>query len=154
MNVPSWQFLAFVLIGAAVFNAGSARWWRSAVWLVLNLAFVWSFSHAILPLAPLAGFLALGYGCLAAAGSGRTWAAPASIILVLAVFVWLKRYSFIPEALLLPPGAMTVGLSYIFFSDASGHRCRSGAGAAHRHSAIPEPHTEFPGVCFGTHPAA
>jgi D-alanyl-lipoteichoic acid acyltransferase DltB (MBOAT superfamily) len=34
---------------------------------------------------------------------------------VLAVFIWLKRYSFIPPALLLPPGAMTVGLSYIFF---------------------------------------
>nr|WP_294501295.1 MBOAT family O-acyltransferase [uncultured Rhodopila sp.] len=115
MNVPSWQFLAFVLVGAAVFNAGSARTWRSAVWLVLNLAFVWSFSQAVLPLAPLAGFLAIGYGCLAAAGSGRKWAAPASIVLVLAVFVWLKRYSFIPESLLLPPGAMTVGLSYIFF---------------------------------------
>jgi D-alanyl-lipoteichoic acid acyltransferase DltB (MBOAT superfamily) len=115
MNVPSWQFLAFVLIGAAVFNARSAPWWRSAVWLVLNLAFVFSFAHAVLPLLPLAGFLALGYGCLAAAGSGRKWAAPASIVLVLAVFVWLKRYSFIPEALLLPAGAMTVGLSYIFF---------------------------------------
>ena len=34
---------------------------------------------------------------------------------MLAVFLWLKRYSFIPEALLLPPGTMTVGLSYIFF---------------------------------------
>jgi D-alanyl-lipoteichoic acid acyltransferase DltB (MBOAT superfamily) len=81
----------------------------------MNLAFVWSFSHAILPLLPLAGFLALGYGCVTAAGSGRRWATPASILLVLAVFLWLKRYAFIPEALLLPPGAMTVGLSYIFF---------------------------------------
>jgi D-alanyl-lipoteichoic acid acyltransferase DltB (MBOAT superfamily) len=133
MNVPSWQFLVFVLAGALVFNIGSARRWRDigsarrwratesarhwhdAVWLVMNLAFVWSFSHAILPLLPLAGFLALGYGCVAAAGSGRRWAAPASILLVLAVFLWLKRYAFIPGTLLLPPGAMTVGLSYIFF---------------------------------------
>jgi hypothetical protein len=120
MNVPSWQFLVFVLAGALVFNLGCARrwrdvarprrrrdtglarhWrsiglarhWRDAVWLVLNLAFVWSFSHAILPLLPLAGFLALGYACIAVAGSGRQWAAPAAILLVLAVFLWLRRYT-------------------------------------------------------------
>jgi alginate O-acetyltransferase complex protein AlgI len=89
--------------------------WHDAVWLVMNLAFVWSFSHAILPLLPLAGFLALGYGCIAFAGSGRRWAAPAAIVLVLAMFLWIKRYAFVPEALLLPAGATTVGLSYIFF---------------------------------------
>jgi alginate O-acetyltransferase complex protein AlgI len=116
MIVPSWQFLVFVLAGAAVFNAVAARWWREAVWLVLNLAFVWSFSGAILPLLPLAGFLAVGYLCIGAARSGSRIAAPLAIVAVLALFIWLKRYSFIPPALLLPPGiAMTVGLSYIFF---------------------------------------
>jgi alginate O-acetyltransferase complex protein AlgI len=113
MTVPSWQFLVFVLIGAAAFNALSARWWRESVWLVLNLAFVWSFSFAIGPLLPLAGFLALGY--LGAEAARRRRAAPVAIALVLAAFVWLKRYSFIPGTLLLPPGAMLVGLSYIFF---------------------------------------
>src|SRR5271165_4823322 len=42
-NVPSWHFLLLVLLGAVVFNTGSARRWRDAVWLVLNLSFVWSF---------------------------------------------------------------------------------------------------------------
>jgi alginate O-acetyltransferase complex protein AlgI len=138
MTVPSWPFLVFVLLGAGLFNAVSTRVfdavfvrrWRNAVWLVLNLAFVWSFSHALTPLLPLAGFLALGYlvlGCLApgrlalghrgtdAVRTGRRWAAPAAILLVLAVFVWLKRYSFVPAGLMLPPGAMLVGLSYVFF---------------------------------------
>jgi alginate O-acetyltransferase complex protein AlgI len=113
MTVPSWQFLIFVLVGAAVFNASSARWWRGGVWLVLNLAFVWSLSHAIMPLLPLTGFLALGY--LGVEAARRGWAPRLAIVLVLAVFVWLKRYSFIPGQLLLPPGAMLIGLSYIFF---------------------------------------
>ena len=34
---------------------------------------------------------------------------------MLGVFIWLKRYTFIPHALLLPTGYMTIGLSYIFF---------------------------------------
>jgi hypothetical protein len=60
VTVPSWQFLVFVLIGSVAFNAVSALWWREAVWLVLNLTFVWSLSGAITPLLPLALFLALG----------------------------------------------------------------------------------------------
>ena len=85
------------------------------VWLVLNLTFVWSFVGAIGPLLPLGGFLALGYISMEATRVRRGWTAPVSIILVLAVFIWLKRYAFIPQALLLPPGYMTIGLSYIFF---------------------------------------
>jgi D-alanyl-lipoteichoic acid acyltransferase DltB (MBOAT superfamily) len=112
MAVPSWQFLLFALIGAAVFNLGRSFAWRQAVWLVLNFAFVASFAPTLWPLLPLAGFMVLGYCCLEAARRGIK-AAP--IVLVLAVFIWLKRYSFIPPFLLPPPGAMTVGLSYIFF---------------------------------------
>ena len=115
MSVPSWQFLVFVLVGAVMFNAALGQWWRSTVWLALNLAFVWSFAHGVGPLLPLVGFLAIGYVGIAAAHTRRAWTAPTSIVLVLALFIWLKRYSFIPESLLLPPGYMTVGLSYIFF---------------------------------------
>jgi alginate O-acetyltransferase complex protein AlgI len=115
MTVPSWQFLVFALLGAAAFNALAAKWWRESVWLVLNLAFVWSFAGSPWPLLPFAGFLALGYLGIKAAGSGRHWIAPVAVCLVLAVFIWLKRYSFIPPALLLPTGFMTVGLSYVFF---------------------------------------
>ena len=113
--VPSWQFLVFALAGAALFNLSSADRWRNTVWLVLNLTFVWSFAGAIGPLLPLGGFLALGYISMEATRARRGWTAPVSIILVLAVFIWLKRYAFIPQALSLPPGYMTIGLSYIFF---------------------------------------
>ena len=115
MSVPSWQFLVFVLAGAAVFNVPLGNWWRQGVWLVLNLAFVWSFSYRIEPLLPLAGFLAFGYLSIAAARTRGSLTGMSAIILVLAAFIWLKRYSFVPQTLLLPPGYMAVGLSYIFF---------------------------------------
>lgn len=115
MNVPSWQFLVFVLIGAAAFNAVSRPWWRQTVWLVLNLAFVWSFARAPGPLLPFAGFLLLGYIGMTVVHRMQRWTLPVTVILVLLVFIWLKRYSFIPPALLLPSGFMTVGLSYVFF---------------------------------------
>ena len=83
---------------------------------MLNLAFVCSFTGAILPMLPLAGFLLPGYLAIGAARTKSRWALPLSIAAMLALFIWLKRYSFIPSALLLPPGAaMTIGLSYIFF---------------------------------------
>lgn len=115
MTVPSWQFILFALSGAAFFNLPFGLLWRRLVWLALNLGFVWSFAGAFWPLLPLCGFMALGYFGQEAARKFRSAAAPALAMLVLAVFIWLKRYSFIPYALLLSPGYMTVGLSYIFF---------------------------------------
>ncbi len=115
MTIPSWQFLAFVLGGAAIFNAVATTWWRETVWLVLNLAFISSFCHAPAALLPLAGFLALGFLCIRIARGRRRWSLPAAAGLVLVTFIWLKRYSFIPVPMLLPPGVMTLGLSYVFF---------------------------------------
>jgi alginate O-acetyltransferase complex protein AlgI len=85
MSVPSWQFLAFALAGALVYKL------------------------------PLAGFLALGYAGLHTARTGRGRALWLPMVVVLAAFIWLKRYAFIPSGLLLPTGFMTIGISYIFF---------------------------------------
>jgi D-alanyl-lipoteichoic acid acyltransferase DltB (MBOAT superfamily) len=115
MSVPSWQFLAFALAGALVYNLPFGRAWRAGVWLVMNLIFVWSFAHGIVPLLPLAGFLALGYAGLHTARTGRGRALWLPMVVVLAAFIWLKRYAFIPSGLLLPTGFMTIGISYIFF---------------------------------------
>lgn len=115
MNVPSWQFLVFALAGSVIFNALPWRAARDAIWFALNLAFIWSFTNAVGPLLPLAGFLALGYTGMVAARTRRQRVGTIAIILVLVVFIWLKRYSFIPSVILLPPGYLAVGLSYIFF---------------------------------------
>ena len=139
MSVPSWQFLVFVLVGAVMFNAALGQWWRSTVWLALNLAFVWSFAHGVGPLLPLAGFLAIGYVGIAAAHTGRAWTAPTSIVLVLALFIWLKRYSFIPEI-----AAIAAGLHdrrpvlYILPGNASGCRFGTRRHGADQNNPVPE----------------
>ncbi|HEX2816883.1 MAG TPA: MBOAT family O-acyltransferase, partial [Phenylobacterium sp.] len=89
--------------------------WRSAVMLVANLGFLASFAHGPLALAPFAGFLAFGYAALWLARRRSRFALPVLIVATLAIFFYLKRYSFIPGAILLPPIYVTVGLSYVFF---------------------------------------
>lgn len=115
MSVPSWQFFVFACAGALVFNLSAAAWWRASVWLALNLLFLGSFMPNAASIVPFAGFLALGYlGVIAPGGAARrrAWVL---VVAVLAAFVWLKRYSIVPHAVLLPAGYLTVGLSYVFF---------------------------------------
>jgi D-alanyl-lipoteichoic acid acyltransferase DltB (MBOAT superfamily) len=115
VTVPSFTFLAFALVVIAVFHLGRAQRWRQAVLLAANLAFLASFVDRPAALLPYAGFLllgALGVSARRRLGAWTIWAFP---LLVLIVFVWLKQYLFVPQRLLLPPGYLLVGLSYVFF---------------------------------------
>ena len=103
MNVMSWQFALFAVGGAVVFNLARPAWWRSAVWLALNLGFIASLAPDPVALAPFAGFLLLGYLAIVTAHRGWRHAMAVFVVLVLVAFVWLKRYSFVPAPLLLPP---------------------------------------------------
>ena len=64
---------------------------------------------------PLAGFLLLGYGglILIERGWSRSWSW--SILAVIFVYVWLKKYTFLPDGIFLHFPYFTLGLSYIFF---------------------------------------
>ncbi len=116
MIVPSPQFLMFAAIAALVFNLGASVWWRQSVLLVVNLGFLASFSFDPLAFVPFAGFLALGF---LAQRITREGSAPrlfvALLVVTLAAFFWLKRYSFVPSAAFLPFPCVLVGLSYVFF---------------------------------------
>jgi D-alanyl-lipoteichoic acid acyltransferase DltB (MBOAT superfamily) len=116
MVVPSVQFLLFAAVAAAVFNVWSARWWRAAVLLAANLAFLATFVRDPAELIPYAGFLAGGYALIAwlQRGAPRPVLVVA-IALVLAAFFWLKKYTFLPPQLFLTQPYLTVGLSYVFF---------------------------------------
>ena len=115
MNVPSIAFLAVAFVVALLVNLSKDARWRSAVMLVTNLAFLASFAHRPAALAPFAGFLLFGYGALWLARRRSRFALPVLVIATLAIFFYLKRYSFIPGAILLPSIYVTVGLSYVFF---------------------------------------
>lgn len=115
MPVPGFTFIACALLAALLFNATRNLSIRQGILLVANVGLLASFANQWTQLIPYAGFLALG--AVSAELRRRkvpygAWVLP---VLVLLVFVWLKRYLFIPVALQLHPGYLLVGLSYVFF---------------------------------------
>ena len=116
MTVPSFPFLLFALLAAAVYNLPGMERGRPLTLLAANLAFLFSFSSSATDLVPFAVFLSLGYSATALlARRGGSGLAALMIGLVLITFVWLKKYSFIPSDLWLRAPYVTVGLSYVFF---------------------------------------
>lgn len=116
MIVPSFQFLGFAAIAALIFNLSRALAWQNIVLLAVNLAFLSTFSRDPVALAPFAVFLAIGFFGARAMQSQR-WL-PAFVpllVLVIAMFFWLKRYMFVPAELLLHHTYVTIGVSYVFF---------------------------------------
>src|ERR1700761_6719341 len=117
MNVPSLQFLGFALIGAVLVNlAGGNPRWKALVLCLLNIAFFSTFLRGWASALPYAAFLLLGFVGVRilhirkSAGLGFVFVAA-----TLAAFFVLKRYSFVPEGLLLPYWYTAIGLSYVFF---------------------------------------
>ena len=115
MDSASLQFVLFGLITAALSNLSHSRVWRSNVLMLATIIFVAILAKSALVLIPLAAFLFFGYGALALRGRGwprgATWSIPAVIF----GYMWLKKYTFLPERIFLHLSYFTLGLSYIFF---------------------------------------
>ena len=122
MNVPSFQFLGFVAIVAAVLAASTLPRWRRGVLLAANLGFFCTFAQGTtllqgaLSLAPFLGFLAAGYVAMRALERYKSrfafWLLLGFLILGLC---WLKRYAFFPQPMLMSQWYVAIGLSYAFF---------------------------------------
>ncbi len=89
--------------------------WRSVVMLAANVIFMAGFAASPMALLPLAAFLLLGFVAIWLLQSGRQRLLWPAVLATLAGFFWLKRYSFVPEAVWLDSPYVTIGLSYIFF---------------------------------------
>ena len=116
MTIASLGFLSFTFAVALVYRLMRPVWWRQSVLLIANVAFLGSFAASATSVLPLLGFLATGYMCLSACQRGvsrRVFVA--ILVLVTALFFWLKRYSFLPQGSFLPFYYSVIGLSYIFF---------------------------------------
>jgi alginate O-acetyltransferase complex protein AlgI len=115
MDSASLQFLLFGLITAAVTNLSRSRVWRSIVLMLASFIFLAFLAKSASLLVPLAAFLLFCYGALAIRERGWTrgaaWSIPAAIL----AYVWLKKYTFLPERFFLHLPYFTLGLSYIFF---------------------------------------
>jgi D-alanyl-lipoteichoic acid acyltransferase DltB (MBOAT superfamily) len=116
VDVPSFEFLAFAAVVAAVVNVSAAAWWRSATLLLANLAFAASFSRDPAQLAPFAALLATGFAAVKLLETGKRKSVFVLLLaLQLAAFCWLKRYAFVPPGMLLHGAYITAGMSYVFF---------------------------------------
>jgi len=115
MDTASFQFVLFGLVAALVSSFSRSRVWRSAVLMAASIVFLGLLAHEPLLLLPLIGFLLLGYSGLFLLQRGWSRSMVWSILAVLLVYVWLKKYTFLPEGIFLHSPYFTLGLSYIFF---------------------------------------
>ena len=115
MDNASFQFVAFGLAAALVSNFSRSRVWRSIVLFLASVVFLGLLSHDPIAFLPLAGFLLLGYAFLFLIERGWSRAMAWYILAVILIYVWLKKYTFLPEGAFLHFPYFTLGLSYIFF---------------------------------------
>jgi alginate O-acetyltransferase complex protein AlgI len=115
MDTASLQFVLFGLIAAALSNLSRSRVWRSIVIMLASLIFLAMLAKSAVVLIPLAAFLLFGYGALAIRERGWLEGAAWSIPAVIVAYVWLKKYTFLPDRFFLHFPYFTLGLSYIFF---------------------------------------
>lgn len=81
-----------------------------------NAVFIASYVNNVTELLPLLAFLLLGYAGLEAVRIRQMRASLAvGIVVVLAVYIFLKRFTFIEPLAHLPFPYLIVGLSYILF---------------------------------------
>ena len=115
MDSASFQFVLFGLAAAILSNFSRSRVWRSLVLFAASIVFLGLLAHDPIVFLPLIGFLLLGYAGLLLIERGWSRSAVWSILAVILVYVWLKKYTFLPEGSFLRYPYFTLGLSYIFF---------------------------------------
>src|SRR6266487_348171 len=116
MDATSIRFFLFAVLVALLYNARRTVFWRQAILLGANAAFLATFARGGKAYLPLAMFVGIGYAAIRLMQLKR-WRV--LFIPVLAGFVFLfmslKRYTFLPQQAFLPFPYLAIGLSYIFF---------------------------------------
>ncbi|KAA6455583.1 hypothetical protein DYQ86_27410 [Acidobacteria bacterium AB60] len=115
MDTASFQFVCFGLAAALVSNFSRSPLWRSLVLAAASILFLGLLVHSPAAFLPMAGFLLLGYLAIKLVERGWSRLLPALLVAVIFAYIWLKKYTLLPNALLLHSAYFTLGLSYIFF---------------------------------------
>jgi alginate O-acetyltransferase complex protein AlgI len=116
MDATSVKFLGFALVIGLLFNLRRTVLWRQTIFLIANAAFLAAFVATWKGYLPLAMFVAIGYAAvrLMQHQRWRVFFIPITVTIIL-LFIWLKRYTFVPHSVFLPFPYLAIGLSYIFF---------------------------------------
>lgn len=115
MDSASCLFVAFGLAVALISNVSRSHVWRSVVLMAASLVFLGMLAHNPIAFLPLAGFLLMGYAALVVLQRGWSRSLVWSVLAVILVYIWLKKYVFLPQAIFIHSPYFTVGFSYIFF---------------------------------------
>ncbi|HEX8594782.1 MAG TPA: MBOAT family O-acyltransferase [Pseudomonas sp.] len=119
MNVPSFEFLGFAAIAAVAFNLFQIAAWRQAVLLVANITFFATQMQGVVSCVPFLLFLVFGYVLMRfaqkTAADNNRLLFTTSLVAIVLVFAWLKKYGFFPSQVFLSFPYATIGLSYVFF---------------------------------------
>ena len=115
MDSASFQFVLFGVAISLVSNLSRTRVWRSIVLMLASIAFFGLLAHNPIVFLPLIGFLLLGYAGIVLLERGWSRSFVASLLAVLFAYIWLKKYTFLPEGIFLRLPYFTLGLSYILF---------------------------------------
>jgi len=115
MDISSFTFIAY-LLAALMFYHGLPRLPGAVRLLVINGIFIASVFPTLLAALPLAVFALAGWAAMHLAARLRgPWGLPLVLLLLVAVFMALKRYTVMPQPLLLGFSYTTIGLSYVLF---------------------------------------
>jgi alginate O-acetyltransferase complex protein AlgI len=115
LDTASFQFVLFGLAAAVLSNFSCSRVWRSAVLLLASIVFLCLLAHNPIVFLPMVGFLMLGYAGLLLLERRWLRSLAGSVLIVVFAYIWLKKYTFLPDAIFLRSPYFTLGLSYIFF---------------------------------------
>jgi alginate O-acetyltransferase complex protein AlgI len=115
VDSASFQFVLFGLAVAAVSALGRSPAWRLTILLVASLAFVGMLAPNFSSLLPLTAFILLGYVELLMVADRWARAQLWLLTSIIFLYIWLKKYTFLPHELFLPFPYLTLGLSYVFF---------------------------------------
>ena len=115
MDSASFQFVLYGLAAALLSNLSRSRVWRSIILSAASVLFLALLDRNPVHFIPLAGFLLIGYAGLFLIQRGLPKTLTISILVVILAYIWLKKYTVLPEAAFLHSFYFTIGLSYIFF---------------------------------------
>ena len=115
MDTASIQFVLFGLGVALISNLSRAQRWRSYVLLLASFVFLGLLAHNPVVFVPVAGFLVVGYLGILLLRRGWLKGPFWTLAVVILTYVWLKKYTFLPQDTFLHFPYSALGLSYIFF---------------------------------------
>ena len=116
MEFTSLGFLLFVLVAALLFHLAENALYRRIVVAAASAVFIASYVNTPLDIVPLAAFLLLGYAAFELVRRRPSdLTLGIGLVAVIALFIFLKRFSFIEALPGLPFPYLVLGLSYILF---------------------------------------